>query len=96
MGQMLEHAMTLRCAASASLAFFGARRASGGAGFRAADAKAGEACSVVVIKARCQKKQPFGVGQMARVAALQSWGGACPVRLVSEWLWFRAWLVRPT
>ena len=94
MGQMLEHAMTPRCAVSASLAFFGVRRAPEIAGFRVADVKVDEACSVVEIKARYQKNDQFGVGQIARVVALPSWGGACPVRLVSEWLWFRAWLVR--
>ena len=91
LGQMLERAMNLRCAAPASLAFFGERRASEIAGFRVAGAKVAEACSVVEIKARCQKNDQFGVGQVARVVALPSWGGACPDRLVSEWLWFRAW-----
>ena len=94
MGQMMEHAMTIRCAAAVSLAFVGVRRALEIAGFRAADVQVGEACSVVGTKVRCQKNDQFGVGQIARVVALASWGGACPVRLVSEWLWFRAWLAR--
>ena len=94
MGQMLEHGRTLRCAVSISLAFFGVGGTSGIAGLRVADLKADEACGVVEIKVRCQKNDQFGVGQIARVAPLPSWGGACQVRLVSEWLWSRAWLVR--
>ena len=31
---------------------------------------------------------------MARAVALPSRGGACPVQLTSEWLWFRSWLAR--
>ena len=94
LGRMLEHAVALRGAVYVSLAFFGVRRASGAAGFRAAGATADEACSVVEINARSQKNDHFGVGQMDQVVALPSWGGACTVRLVSERLWFRAWLVR--
>ena len=79
---------------SASSAFFGVRRASEIAGFRVGDVKVGEACGVVEVKVRCQKNDQFGIGQIARVVALPSWGEPCPVRLESEWLRFRAWLAR--
>ena len=84
LGQLLEHAITLRRAASAGQAFFGFRRASEVAGFRVADVKVDEARSVVYVTVRCQKNDQYGIGQMARVVALPGWGGACPVRLISE------------
>ena len=87
---MSEHAMTLRRAAPISLAFFGVRRAPEIAVLRVADARVDRAGGSADVKARCQKNDQFGVGQVARVVALTSWGGACPVRLVAEWLWFRA------
>ena len=67
--------MTLWCAAPISLAFFGARRASEVAGRRVADAKMVKAGGLAEVKARRQKNDPFGVGQVARVVALTSWGG---------------------
>ena len=86
----MERAMTLRCAASSRLALFGVRWASEVAGLHVADVNVDEAGGLADVKARCQKNDQFGVGQVARVVALASWGGACPVRLVAEWLWFRA------
>ena len=50
--------------------------------------------TLVEIKVRAQKNDQFGVGQIARVVALPSWGGACPVALVSGWLWLRGWIAR--
>ena len=67
-GQLLEHAMSFRRAASVRLAFFGARRASEVAGLRVADVKVDEARSVAEVKVRCQKKRsvqggPNGAGR---------------------------------
>ena len=86
--------MTLRRVASVSLAFFGVRRSSEVAGFRVADASIGQGRGVVEVRARCQKNDQFGAGQIARVVALPAWGGACPVCRISEWLRIRARLVR--
>ena len=69
---MLEHAMTLRCAASACLAFSGVRRAPEIAGLRASDVEVDGAGSAAELKARQQKKDLFGAGQMAHVIALPS------------------------
>ena len=86
--------MVLRRAASVCLAFLGVRRASEIAGLRIADIKVDEAGGLVEVKVRSQENDQFGAGQVARVVALPSWGGARPVRLVTGWLRFGAWLVR--
>ena len=75
---MLDHAVALRCAASARLAFFGVRRASEIAGLRMADIVVDEAGGLVEVKVRSQKNDQFGAGQVARVVALPSWGGRVP------------------
>ena len=49
---------------------------------------------MVELKIRCQKNDQLGAGQMARVVAVPTWKGACPVRLMSDRLWFRPWLSR--
>ena len=36
----------------------------------------------------------MAVGQMAHIAAVPAREGACPMRLVADWLWFRDWLAR--
>ena len=92
LGQMVERAMSIRCSVSVGLAFFGVRLASEVAGLRVSDVRVDEANSAVELKVRRQKNDELGVGQMARVVALPSWGGARPVHRVSEWLWFRSWL----
>ena len=51
-----------------------------------ADITVDEAGGLVEVKVRSRKDDQFGVGQMARVVALPSWGGAWPVRVVTEWL----------
>ena len=86
--------MTIRCAASARLAVLGVKRASEVSGLHVSDGKVDEADGVVELKVRRQKNDQLGAGQMARVIALPAWGGACPVHLVSEWLWLRSWLAR--
>ena len=92
LGQMLSHAMALRGAVSVSLAFFGVRRASEIAALRVKDVHRDAASGLVVLNVRQQKNDQFGVGQVSRMVAMPAWGDACPVRLTSEWLWFRSWL----
>ena len=94
LGQMLPHAMALRGAVSAALAFFGARRASEIAALRVGDVRIESDNGLLVIDVRQQKNDQFGAGQVSRVVALPAWGGACPVQLTSGWLWFRSWLAR--
>ena len=54
------------------------------------DVKVDVANSAAELKVRQQKNDQFGVGQMARVVALPSWQGACPVQLTTDWMWFRS------
>ena len=82
----------LRSAVSLSAAFFGVRRASEMAALRLSDLRANDASEDVRISVLCRKNDQFGVGQMAHVVALPSWKGACPIRLLSGWLWLREWL----
>ena len=44
------------------------------------------------IKVRRQKKNQFGVGQLARIVSRPLWGGACPARLLSGWMSLRKWI----
>ena len=62
LGRMLEDAMTLRCAVSVCLAFFGVRRASEVAGLRTSGVRVGVANSVAELKARQQKNDQLGAG----------------------------------
>ena len=86
LGQMLEHAMALRCAVSVCLAFCAVRRATEIAGLRPSDVSANGAVGVVELKGRRRKNGQLGVGQRAHVVALSSWRGACPAQLTSGWL----------
>ena len=52
LGQMLEHAVLLRCAASVCLAFFAVRRASDIAGLRTSDVSIDGAVGVVNLQVR--------------------------------------------
>ena len=74
-GALLDDALVLRCVASASLAFFGVRRASETAALRLTDVVANVPNGVIELKVGCQKKGRLGVGQIAHVAALPSWMG---------------------
>ena len=94
LGQMLPHAMALRGAVPAALAFFGVRRASEIAALRVKDVHLDVDNGLLVMDVRRQKNDQFGACQVARVVALPSWGGACPLQLTSGWLWFRSWLVK--
>ena len=53
-----------------------------------------EPAGVVGLKMRCRKNDQLRVGQMAHIVALPAWKGACPIRLLADWLWFRDWLPR--
>ena len=92
LGPMLPHAMSLRGAVSVALAFFGVRRASEIAALREKDVRLDLNDGLLYLDVRCQKNDQFGVGQVAKVVALPSWGRACPLQLTSGWLWFRSWL----
>ena len=94
LGPMLPHAMALRGAVSAALAFFGVRRASKIAALRIKDVRLDSDNGLLVMHIRQQKNDQFGVGQVAKVVALPAWGDACPLRLASGWLWFRSWLTQ--
>ena len=80
LSQMLEHAIVLRCAASARLAFFAVRRAFEIAGQRTSDVRVDEAGGAVELGARCQKNNQLGVGQRVHSS---SWRGARRVQLTS-------------
>ena len=90
LGQRLQHAMTVRGAVSVAMAFFGVRIASEVAGFRASDVRVDSEGGMAVLEIRQQKNDQLGVGRVSRVTPLPSWGGACPVKLTSGWLWFRS------
>ena len=94
LGAWVDEALSLRCAVSVSWAFFRVVRASEIAAFTEADVVVDELAGAVELKIRCRKNDQPGVGQMAYVAAVPAWKGACPMRLLADWLWFRDWLSR--
>ena len=94
LGQLLPHAMALRGAVSAPLAFFGVRRASEVAALRIKDVQVEPDGSMLSLSVRQQKSDQYGVGQQSRMVAIPSWGGACPVQLAIGWQWFRSWMVK--
>ena len=89
LGAWVDEELSLRCAVSFSLAFLGVRRASEIAALTKADVVVDEPAGVVELGIRCRKNDQLGVGQMARIVALPAWKGACPMRLLADWLRFR-------
>ena len=94
LGAWVDEALSLRCAVSVSLAFFGVRRASEIAAPTKADVAVDEPAGAVELKIRCRKNDQLGVGQSAHNVALPTWKGACPMRLLADWLGYRDWLSR--
>ena len=94
LGAWVDEELSLRCAVSVSLAFLGARRASEIAALTEADVAVDEPAGAVELKMRCRKNDQLRVGQMAHIAALPAWRGACPIRLLADMMWFRDSLPR--
>ena len=87
-----EDAVALRSAASMSIAFSGVRRASEIAVLDLSEVCVDLTAGTVDIKVRRQENDHFGVGQLARIVSLHLRSGACPVPLLSGWMWLRKWL----
>ena len=93
-GAFVDDALSLRCAVSAPLEFFGASRATEIAALSVSDVTADVRAGLVELQIRAQKNDQLGAGQMAHVVALPERKAARPVRLLAGWLWFRGWLSR--
>ena len=94
LGPTVEEALALRRAVSVALASFGVRRASEIAALTTSGVEVDLPAGVVELRIRTQKDDPLGVGQLAHMVALPDWRGACPARLLADWLWSRDWQVR--
>ena len=95
LGLFLRGALTLRAVSSMSTAFFGVRRASEGAALNVSEVRVDLSAGIVDTRVRRQKKCQFGVRQLAHIVSLPLWYGACPVHLLSGWLWLIEWLAVP-
>ena len=92
LGSLLNEAASLRPAVSSPAESFGARRSAGVASLRVSDVWINEPSAPVGMKARCQKDDQFGVGQLAHMVSTPLRKGARPVRLLPGWIWLRKWL----
>ena len=91
LGSFLVDALALRAPSSMAAAFLGVRFASEVAALNVSEVCVDSVTGVVDIKVRRRKNDQFGAGQLAHIAPLPSWGGACPLHLLSGWLWLRKW-----
>ena len=91
LGSFLAGGLALRAPSSMAAASLGVRRASEIAALNVSEVCVDSVTGVVDIKVRRRKNDQFGAGQLAHVAPSPSWGGACPLHLLSGWLWLRKW-----
>ena len=80
LGRLLDDAVSLRSAASMTVAFIGVRRASEVAQLLRGDMSVDLTAGVVDLEVKRQTNDQFGVGQMGQ---MDSWGAPCHARILS-------------
>ena len=84
----------IRCAVSVALAFFCIKRFAEISALRLGDLMWGPNDTFVRLSIRRQKNDQEGVGAVACLPNMSSWGSACPVRMLRLWISCRAEVAR--